>query len=325
MIAPLKPQDAPPRHWTDRLPPKLTALAQLSRLDRPVGWRLLLLPCLMGLAVVRIEDGFWAEDLRYSLLFLIGAIAMRGAGCAYNDILDAAIDAKVARTAARPIPSGRLSKAEAWAWVAAQCGVGLLVLAALPPIAQVTALAAIPLVAAYPLMKRITWWPQAWLGLTFSWGALVGGAAANAAPQGLPQDIAAWPREIPLENYLLYTGCIAWTVAYDTVYALQDREDDALVGVRSTARLFGDRWKAWTLGFYVSAVFLWAAAAATAGAGIWVMALFCAIGAFGVYPLVDRINAADPSSALKAFKANQVIGLAVLAALAAEPLWRMAP
>ncbi len=324
MAAPLKTQDAPARHWSDRLAPKLAALAQLSRLDRPIGWRLLLFPCLMGLAVVRIEDGFWAQDVRFALLLLIGAIAMRGAGCAYNDILDAKIDAQVARTAARPIPSGRVSKAQAWAWVGAQCLIGLLVLLALPPMAQVVSLLAIPLVAAYPLMKRLTWWPQAWLGLTFSWGALVAGAAANASAQGMPARVADWPAEIRPETWLLYAGCVAWTIAYDTIYALQDKEDDALVGVRSTARLFGDRWKAWTLSFYVAAVFLWAAAAATAGASLWVMALFGAIGAFGIFPLVERVNADEPASALAGFKANQWIGLVVIAALAAEPLWRMA-
>jgi 4-hydroxybenzoate polyprenyltransferase len=324
MAAPLKTQDAPARHWTDRLPPKLSALAQLSRLDRPIGWRLLLLPCLMGLAVVRIEDGFWAQDFRFALLFLVGAIAMRGAGCAYNDLLDADIDAKVARTAARPIPSGRVSKREAIGWIGAQCLIGLFVLLALPPMAQIISLLAIPLVAAYPLMKRITWWPQAWLGLTFSWGALVAGAAANASAQGLPARIADWAGEIPLESYLLFAGCMAWTIAYDTIYALQDKEDDALVGVRSTARLFGDRWKAWTLGFYVVAVFFWAAAAATAGAGLWVMGLFGAIGAFAIFPLVERVDAHAPFSALAGFKANQWIGLLALLAFSAEPVWRMA-
>lgn len=311
----MKTQDAPKipdasgRHWTDALPPKAAAFAQLSRWDRPVGWRLLFLPCLMGLAVVRIEDGFWPQDALFAALFLIGAVAMRGAGCTYNDIVDTDIDAQVARTAARPLPSGRVSKKEAWAWLAAQCLAGLLVLLALPPVAQIASLCALPLVAAYPFMKRITWWPQAWLGLTFSWGALVGAAASDT-------------QTILPEAWLLYAGCIAWTIAYDTLYALQDKEDDALIGVGSTARLFGERWKAWTFGFYVLALFLWAAAAAVAGAGLWVTAAFGVIGALMIYPLVERTDPASPASALAAFKANQAVGLAVVGALAAEPLWR---
>ena len=308
----MKTQDAPLKHWTDALPPKAAALAQLSRWDRPVGWRLLFLPCLMGLAVVRIEDGFWAQDALYAALFLIGAVAMRGAGCTYNDIVDRDIDAKVARTAARPLPSGRVSKKEAWAWLLAQCLVGLGVLLALPPLAQIVSLCALPLVAAYPFMKRITWWPQAWLGLTFSWGVLVGAAAGDT--------VAILP-----EAWLLYAGCIAWTIAYDTLYALQDKEDDALIGVRSTARLFGARWKPWTFAFYVLALFLWAAGAAVAGAGLWVMAAFGAIGALMIYPLIEKTDPASPASALSAFKANQAVGLAVVAAFAVEPLIRSLP
>lgn len=304
-----KPKDAPAQHWTDRLPAKLAAAAQLARLDRPIGWRLLWLPCLMGLCIVRIEDGFWLDDAFYAGLFLVGAIAMRGAGCTYNDIVDQKIDAQVARTAARPLPSGRISTREAWAWLLLQCLMGLLVLLCLPRVAQIVALCALPLVAAYPFMKRITWWPQAWLGLTFSWGALVGGAAADT--------LLLLP-----EVLLLYAGCIAWTIAYDTIYALQDKDDDALIGVRSTARLFGDRWKTYTLGFYIAALFLWAAAAATAGAGLIVMLALGGIGAFMIFPLVESASATDPQAALAAFKRNQWVGAAVLLVLAADPLWR---
>jgi 4-hydroxybenzoate polyprenyltransferase len=305
----MKTQDAPATHWSDRLPDKAQAFAQLSRLDRPIGWRLLFLPCLMGLAVVRIGEQLLPTDGAHALLFLVGAVAMRGAGCTYNDIADRRIDAAVARTAARPIPSGRVSVKEAWIWLAAQCGVGLGVLAMLPAPAQIVAVWSIPLAAAYPFMKRITWWPQAWLGLTFSWGALVAGAAGDGA-------------RIPVEAVLVYAGCVAWTIAYDTVYALQDREDDALVGVRSTARLFGARWRRATLGFYGLAIGFWLAAATAAGAGAIALVGVCAIGAFVIWPSLERVDAAQPASALRAFKRNALVGLLVAATFAVDPVYR---
>lgn len=308
MPAPAKPLDATPGHWTDRLPPALQPYARLSRLDRPIGWQLLYLPCLMGIALAETEEGFWPDDVRLAVLMLIGAIAMRGAGCTWNDILDRDIDAKVARTALRPIPAGQVSVRMALAWMAVQCLVGLLVLLALPRVAQWTALGSIPLVAAYPLMKRITWWPQAWLGLCFSWGALVSVAAVRGA----------WT----MEAVLLFAGCAAWTIAYDTIYALQDAEDDALVGVRSTARLFGPRWRGWTAGFYLVALALWAAAASVAGAPLWTGLALGGVGALMIWPMLERIEDATPGSALAAFRANAVIGLAVVAALALPGAWR---
>src|SRR5262249_2791437 len=179
MIA--KTPDALRGHWTDRLPAAAKPYAQLSRWDRPIGWQLLLLPCWMGLALARTGEPFLAWDAVYATLFLIGAIAMRGAGGAYNDILDRDIDAKVARTRSRPPPSVPVSLKAAWAWLLAQCAAGLGVLLMLPQFAQLVALASLPLVAVYPLMKRVTWWPQAWLGVVFNWGALVAGAAAAHA------------------------------------------------------------------------------------------------------------------------------------------------
>lgn len=301
-----KPADAPAKHWTDALPKPLPAMARLSRWDRPVGWQLLFLPCLMGMALARAEDGFWPMDATLALLFLAGAIAMRGAGCTYNDILDRDIDAKVARTRARPLPAKQISVSGAWIWLFAQCAVGLLVLLALPRIAQIAALCAIPFVAAYPLMKRVTWWPQAWLGITFSWGALVGYLAIR--------------QEIAPEMWLLYAGCIAWTIAYDTIYALQDREDDALVGVRSTARLFGGKWKAWTYGFYALALFLWAAAAYQGASGIAAILILSALGV-AIFALVDRADPKHAETALAAFKQNVWLGVGVLMAFAAAPLW----
>jgi 4-hydroxybenzoate polyprenyltransferase len=305
-----KPADALAQHWTDRLPPRARPFAQLSRLDRPIGWQLLLLPCFMGLALVRTQDGFFPEDARYAAAFLVGAIAMRGAGCTYNDIVDRDIDAKVARTRARPIPSGAVSLKAAWAWLGVQLLLGLVALLALPLFAQIISLCALPLVAIYPFMKRVTWWPQAFLGLAFSWGALVGGAAV------------AFPATLPPESLALYAGCIAWVIGYDTIYALQDREDDALIGVRSTARLFGAKWRTWTLAFYIAALFLWSVAAVLAGAQWPSMIALGAIGALMIWPMLQSVDDAKPGSSLAAFKYNAWIGLAVVAALALEPLWR---
>lgn len=307
----LKPADALKQHWTDALPRAWKPYAQLSRLDRPIGWQLLLLPCLMGIAVVRTGYGFYWEDLRFALAFMLGAIAMRGAGCTYNDILDRDIDAKVERTRLRPLPSGAVSLKAAWIWLFAQCLLGLVALLMLPRLAQIVALIAIPFVALYPLMKRITWWPQAWLGVVFSWGALVGGAAATYETGVVPQ-----------EAFALYAACIMWTIGYDTIYALQDREDDALVGVRSTARLFADKWRTWTSVFYVMALALWAVAGAMAGAGLWVAAPLSLIGALLIWPMLAGVDDARPETALAAFKFNAAIGAAVLLAFAIEPIWR---
>ena len=306
----LKPADALARHWTDRLPGWARPYAQLSRLDRPIGWQLLLLPCLMGLALVRTQDGFFAQDAVYAAAFVLGSIVMRGAGCTYNDILDKDIDARVARTRARPIPSGAVSLRAAWAWLLLQCLAGLAALLALPRFAQMVALCALPLVALYPLMKRITWWPQAWLGIVFSWGALVGGAAV------------AYPDHVPAEALALYAGCVAWTIGYDTIYALQDREDDALIGVRSTARLFAEKWRGWTLLFYLLALFLWGAASWLAGAPLAAFAALGLIGALLIWPMLNSVVDARPETALRAFKANATIGAALLLAFALEPIWR---
>lgn len=305
----LKPADALKQHWTDRLPAAWRPFAQLSRLDRPIGWQLLLLPCLMGLAIARTESGWRNEDALFAAAFLLGAVSMRGAGCTYNDILDRDIDARVERTRLRPLPSGAVTLKAAWAWLLAQCLLGLVALMAFPPFAQAIALLALPLVALYPLMKRITWWPQAWLGVVFSWGALVGGAAA--AGQALP----------PAEILALYAGCVLWTIGYDTIYALQDREDDALVGVRSTARLFAEKWRSWTTLFYVLAYGLWATSLTLAGApGISLVALL-AICVLLMWPTLRGVDDARPETALAAFKRNAPIGLAVLAAFAIAPTW----
>ena len=305
--AAVAPADALAKHWSERAPKWALPFIRLSRLDRPVGWQLLYIPCLMGLGLTASEEGFWPEHALYALYFLIGAIAMRGAGCTLNDIVDKNIDAQVERTRGRPLPAGQVTINAAWAWLFAQCVAGLAVLIQLPLPGQLTALASLPLVALYPFMKRITWWPQAWLGLCFSWGALVAGACADFT--------------INLETWLLFAGCMLWVIAYDTIYALQDREDDALIGVRSTARLFGNRWKWWVAGFYVGASFFWGMAVIAGGAGVVPILTLSIIAGVLIGPTIDRVKPDDPISALNAFKFNVVIGLAVAAALAINPTW----
>lgn len=223
------------------LPPAVRPYAVLARFDRPIGGWLLFWPCAWGVLLAGGED-------RWGLILwlLLGAIAMRGAGCVYNDIVDADLDRQVARTAARPVASGRVGLRAAWAWLAALCLIGLVVLLQLRWQAQLVALGSLALVAAYPFMKRITWWPQAWLGLVFTWGAPVGWIAVRGDQLGV---LAA-----------LYAGSVAWCIGYDTIYALQDREDDALVGIRSSALRLGKRVRAGIGAFYALAVLGWALA-----------------------------------------------------------------
>ena len=226
------------------LPPTVRGFAMLARFDRPIGWWLLYWPCAFGVASA---GGIW-EDWPLLLWMLLGAISMRGAGCVYNDIVDRDLDAQVARTASRPLPSGMVSVKAAWAWLFTLCGIGLIVLLQLRWEAQLVALGSVALVAAYPFMKRITWWPQAWLGLVFSWGAPVGWYAVTGA----------WSAAM----LWLYAGSIFWVIGYDTIYALQDREDDALVGIRSSALRLGGNVRGGVAVFYALALVGW-------GMAIW--------------------------------------------------------
>ena len=221
--------DSAKTHWVNRAPLGIRPYLQLSRLDRPVGYWLLALPGWIGLAFAGLSHGLMGMDLIWAGLILIGAIAMRGAGCTYNDIVDQDLDAQVERTALRPLPAGTVTTKQAWTWTFAQIGIGFLVWLCLPLLAKGIALLALPLVAAYPFMKRITWFPQVWLGMTFNWAVLV----AYAAKTGT----------VSTPLFILYLGLIFWTVGYDTIYACQDIEDDAMVGIKSTARKFGGRVK----------------------------------------------------------------------------------
>ncbi len=233
--------DTQHRGIVSALPQPLRDFAMLARFDRPIGYWLLFWPCAWG---VLLAGGEKRWDL--ILWLLLGAVVMRGAGCVYNDLVDADLDRQVARTASRPVASGRVSRKAAWLWLIALCLIGLIVLLQLRPAAQIVALASLALVAAYPFMKRITWWPQAWLGLVFSWGALVGWNELRSDRW----DVLA----------LLYAGSIAWVIGYDTIYALQDRKDDALVGIRSSARALGARVGGGVMLFYAGALALWALA-----------------------------------------------------------------
>jgi 4-hydroxybenzoate polyprenyltransferase len=281
--------DSEHRGLVAALPAALRNYALLARFDRPIGWWLLFWPCAWG---VLLAGG----EARWDLIFwlLLGSVAMRGAGCVYNDIVDADLDRRVVRTAARPVASGAVSKRAAWAWLLLLCLVGLVVLLQLPPAAQLVALASLAPVAAYPFMKRITWWPQAWLGLVFSWGAPVGWIALRGDGLGA---LAA-----------LYAGSIAWVIGYDTIYALQDREDDALVGIRSSARRMGTQVRGGVGAFYAAAVVLLALA-------FWLtrpdeLALLALVPAAAHLAWqVLTLDADDGHKALARFRSNRFTGL----------------
>ncbi|MEM8634668.1 MAG: 4-hydroxybenzoate octaprenyltransferase [Pseudomonadota bacterium] len=294
-----RPADAIRFPGWDTLPEKARPFLSLSRIDRPVGVWLLALPCWIGLAFARIPDGMQWVDLWWALLFGIGSITMRGAGCTWNDITDKDLDAGVARTAGRPLPSGELSERQAYAWLVAQLFIGFLVWLCLPGFAKLVALAALPLVAAYPYMKRITWWPQAWLGLTFNWGVLV--AAATVGNFGFA-------------TLILYASLALWTIAYDTIYALEDRNDDALIGIRSTARLFGDKSVTASFGFHLAATTHLSFATYLIGAGRVGAVTALIFLAHGVWQS-SRLKASRNTEAISVFKSNVWAGTIVLSGL----------
>lgn len=293
------PLDSALPNWLKGLPEQSQPYAALARWDRPVGIWLLLLPCWMGLALMRIPAGFQWIDLIWIVLFAIGAIAMRGAGCTWNDIQDKEFDAQVTRTASRPIPAGDVTVQQAYLFLAAQLGVGFLVWVFLPSDAKIVALLSIPLVLAYPYMKRITWWPQAWLGFTFNFGALVGAATATSVTGA---------------TVVLYLGLVFWTVAYDTSYALQDRDEDELIGVKSTARLFGDKVLTGIFVFHMAATALIFLGAYFAGAGRLGALLALGFLGHGMWQ-VSTLNKDREANALFVFKSNVWAGAIVVIGL----------
>ncbi|WP_442679864.1 4-hydroxybenzoate octaprenyltransferase [Sphingomonas sp. ASY06-1R] len=282
--------DSEHRGLLNLLPQRARDLVQLARIDRPIGIWLLFWP------------GAWAVALaghafdRWDLIawFALGAAAMRGAGCVYNDIVDRDLDAQVARTRERPVASGRVSLLLAWGWLFALCMIGLIVLLQLNGLAQIVALGSLAPVAAYPFMKRITWWPQAWLGIVFSWACLVGWPAAA----GRIEPAMLW----------LYAGSIFWVLGYDTIYALQDIEDDRIVGVKSSARALGRHARAGVTAFYLIALILW-------GRAIWsvrpeALALVALLPVAGhLLWQAAGLKPADGADALMRFRSNRFAGL----------------
>jgi 4-hydroxybenzoate polyprenyltransferase len=290
-------------NWVDSFaPPAIRPYLRLARLDRPIGSWLLLLPCWwsVGLAAVHARN---SVDVWHLVLFFIGAFAMRGAGCTWNDIVDRDLDARVERTRSRPIPSGQVTIAAAAAFLVLQALIGLAVLLQFNRFTIYVGFASLVVVVIYPFMKRITYWPQIVLGLAFSWGALMGWPAtfARLDPPAL----------------LLYAGAIAWVIGYDTIYAHQDREDDALIGIKSTALLFRERTKPMLAVFYVLAVALIAWAGFSAGAGLIFALGLLAFAAHLVWQIA-RLDVDDPVNCLVVFKSNRDAGLILFAGLALD-------
>src|SRR5579862_9605767 len=293
-------------NWVDTLAPAwLKPYLRLARLDRPIGSWLLLLPCWWSAALAAVAAHARAPNIQHLILFFIGAFAMRGAGCTWNDIVDRDLDGAVERTRSRPIPSGQVSVAQAALFLVLQALIGFAVLISFNTFTIALGIASLAIVAIYPFMKRITYWPQIVLGLAFSWGALMGWAAAFG--------------RLNAPAILLYAGSIAWVIGYDTIYAHQDRDDDALIGIKSTALLFGPRTKPMLAIFYGVAVILIGAAGAAAGAGI-VFALGLVAFAVHLGWQIARLDTADPENCLRLFKSNRDAGLIQFAGLLLDAL-----
>ncbi|MBY3412478.1 4-hydroxybenzoate octaprenyltransferase [Rhizobium laguerreae] len=294
--------DAPSDNWVYRiLPPWLWPYAQLARWDRPIGWQLLMWPCFWSATLAAnaaIGEGIYSGSLLVSHLFLyfIGAVAMRGAGCTYNDLVDHEIDMEVARTRSRPLPSGRVTRAHAKIFIGLQALVGLIVLLQFNWLNVFLGVLSLGIVAFYPFAKRFTDWPQFYLGLAFSWGALMGWAGIMGG--------------LSFAAILFYAASVAWTIGYDTIYAHQDKEDDELIGVRSTARLFGDRTRLWLIGLYGLTLLLMFIAFALAGANL--IAFLALLGAAGMFAWqIVRLDINDPDQCLALFKSNNRVGLII--------------
>ena len=295
-------------NWVDTLaPPWSRPYLRLARLDRPIGSWLLLMPCWWSAALAAAIANNIGRLPLVIALFFVGAFAMRGAGCTWNDITDRDLDAKVERTRSRPIPAGQVSVPQALAFLVAQALIGLAVLLQFNRFAVATGIASLAIVAVYPFMKRITWWPQVVLGLAFSWGALMGFAVTLG--------------RIDATALLLYGGSIAWVIGYDTIYAHQDAEDDALIGVKSTARLFGAHTHQALMVFYALAVVLIGVAMGLAGAGL---AAWIGLAAFAAHLVwqIARLKIGDPALCLRVFKSNRDAGLLLFAGLLMDAVLR---
>lgn len=295
--------DIPPQSWIDRwMPAAARPYLRLMRVDRPIGTWLLLFPCWWGMALAPINPALGPLDLAWmAMLFAIGAVVMRGAGCVVNDILDRDFDHAVERTRARPIPSGQVTVTGALAFLIGLLLLGLIILLQFNWTTIAIGAASLVLVATYPLMKRVTYWPQAFLGLTFNWGALVGWTAVTGT--------VGWPMLV------LYAGGVAWTLAYDTIYAHQDKEDDVLIGVKSTALKFGQSSPVWVTGFFALALVLIAMAAALAGLHGAVHVGLAAAALHAAWQ-VRTWRMDDPANCSVRFKSNRDLAAIVLVSLA---------
>jgi 4-hydroxybenzoate polyprenyltransferase len=296
--------DAPPSNWVDRWAPEAwLPYLRLGRFDRPVGAWLLLFPCWWSQTLAQVASGEPFPNFKYLVLFAIGAVAMRASGCAYNDYVDRDIDAKVHRTANRPIPAGQITHEAALGYVIATAFIGLAVLINFNWFTIWLGISSLLIVAAYPFAKRVVPYPQLVLGLAFNWGALVGWAAVKGT-LGLPA-------------LALYAGCVLWTIGYDTIYAHQDKEDDALLGLGSTALQFGDNTVSFVGAFYGLAGILWLIAGALAGAHL-VYFLAIALVFLQMSWQVATLNVADPANCLWRFRSNRDVGIAVFLGLLAD-------
>jgi 4-hydroxybenzoate polyprenyltransferase len=289
------------QHWSLRyLPPWARPYGRLARWDRPIGSWLLLLPCWWSLALGAAPD--WLRLAGWMALFALGAVAMRGAGCTWNDIVDRKVDAQVERTRSRPLPSGEVSLRNALIWMVLQSLVGAIILFKFNKFAGAVALASLVLVAIYPTMKRFTYWPQVVLGLAFNWGALVGYAVVTGT--------LSWA------TLALYAGGVAWTLVYDTIYAMQDQRDDAIIGVRSTARRFAEAPRRWLTLFALLALAAWALAGHLAGLDVAYFALLLGVALHFAWQII-LLKPHDPADCLKKFKANAWLGLLLVVAIIA--------
>jgi 4-hydroxybenzoate polyprenyltransferase len=287
-------------NWVDSLAPAYSRpYLRLARLDRPIGSWLLLMPCWWSVGLAGMNQNHF-PSVWHIVLFFIGAFAMRGAGCTWNDLVDRDLDEKVERTRSRPIPSKQVTVAQATLFMLAQALVGLLVLIQFNRFTVITGLASLLVIVIYPFMKRITYWPQIFLGLAFSWGALMGWPAAFGRLDWAP--------------LILYAGSICWVIGYDTIYAHQDREDDLLVGIKSTALLFGEQTPTMLAGFYVAAVVLISAAGLMAGGGLIFTLGLIAFAAHLAWQ-VTRLDIDDPAHCLVLFKSNRDAGLILFGAM----------
>jgi 4-hydroxybenzoate polyprenyltransferase len=301
--------DAPKGNWVDTYAPIWARpYLRLSRADRPIGTWLLLIPCFWGIGLAALADGFRACDIWLAVSCSVGAFVMRGAGCTWNDITDRKIDAMVERTRSRPLPSGAVTVRQALVWMVVQAVMGAVILLSYNWLAVGLGVASLVLVLIYPFAKRFTWWPQVFLGLAFNWGAILAFAAHAGA--------------VSLAAVLAYGAGIAWTLFYDTIYAHQDKEDDALIGVKSTARLFGENSRAWLRGFMIAALVLLAAAIVVTPLPperfmAMVVALIGVWG-FGAHMMwqMRRLNVDDPASCMVIFRSNRDAGLIVALFLA---------